>query len=82
MKLSVYVPKRFEGKLREAAEAAEVTPSRLVQEIVEERLGGAPRRFSAEFLALAGSWEDSRSTAEILREIEESRLDTARAELR
>lgn len=72
MKLSVYVPKRLEEKLREEAEAAEVTPARLIQELVED-LDAAPRRFSADFLALAGSWEDDRGTEEILRDIEESR---------
>lgn len=81
MKLSVYVPKRLEERLREEAEAAEVTPSRLIQELVEEHLDAAPRRFSAEFLDLAGSWEDDRSTEEIIRDIEDSRLDTDRPEL-
>ena len=81
MKLSVYVPKRLEEKLREEAEAAEVTPARLIQELVEDHLDAVPRRFSADFLALAGSWEDDRSTEEILRDIEESRLDAERPEL-
>lgn len=31
LKLSVYVPRRLEEKLREEAEAAEVTPSRLIR---------------------------------------------------
>lgn len=75
MKLAVYVPKRMEEKLREEAEAVEVTPSRLIQELVEEHLDAAPRRFSEEFLSLAGSWEDDRSTEEIVRDIEEPRLD-------
>lgn len=82
MKISVYVPKRFESRLREEAEAADVTPSRLVQELVEEHLGSSRRRFSAEFLALAGSWEDDRSTEEIIRDIENARLDSERDELR
>ncbi len=81
MKLSVYVPKRLEEKLREEAVAAEVTPSRLIQELVEEHLEAAPHRFSTEFLALAGSWEDDRGTEEIIRDIEESRLDAERSEL-
>ena len=74
MKLSVYAPKRFEDK-------AEPTPARLIQDLVEDHLDAAPRRFSAEFLALAGSWEDDRSTEEIIRDIEESRLDAERPEL-
>lgn len=82
MKLSVYVPKRLEDKLRERAEEAEVTPSRLIQSLVEDLLDKAPRRLSADFLDLAGSWEDDRSTEEIIRDIEESRLDTDRPELR
>ncbi len=44
----------------------------------EDHLEAAPRRFSAEFLDLAGTWEDDRSTEEILRDIEDSRLDAAR----
>lgn len=81
MKLSVYVPKRFEDKLRKEAEAAEITPARLIQELVEEHLDAAPHRFSAKFLALAGSWEDDRSTEEIIQDIEDSRLDADRPEL-
>lgn len=81
MKLSVYVPKRLEDKLREEAEAAEVTPARLIQGLVEDHLDATPRRFTAGFLALAGSWEDDRSTEEILRDIEKSRLDAERPEL-
>lgn len=81
MKLSVYVPKRLEDKLREEAEAAEVTPSRLVQELVVDHLEAVSRGFSARFLDLAGGWEDDRSTEEIIRDIEDSRVDTVRPEL-
>ena len=81
MKLSVYVPKRLEEKLRKEAEAAEVTPARLIQELVEDHLDATPRRFSDDFLALAGSWEDDGGTEEILGDIEESRLDAERPEL-
>lgn len=70
MKLSVYVPKRLENKLRERAEEAEITPSRLIQSLVEEHFDAAPRRLSKEFLDLAGSWEDGRSSEEITRDIE------------
>lgn len=82
MKLSVYVPKRLEDQLRERAKEAEVTPSRLIQSLVEEAFDAAPRRLSKEFLDLAGSWEGDRSSEEIIRDIEESRLDTDRPELR
>ncbi len=81
MKLSVYVPKDLEEPLRRQAEAAELTPSRFIQSVLEQELRRSPKRFSEAFLALAGSWEDRRSTEEILREIEESRRDAARPAL-
>lgn len=82
MKLSVYVPKDLEEPLRRQAAAANVTPSRLIQTLLEEELRRTPNRFSEEFLALAGGWEDRRSTDEILREIETSRRDSQRPALR
>ena len=82
MKLSVYVPKDLEGPLRRQAADAEQTPSRFIQSLLEERLRRGPRRFSEEFAALAGSWEDRRTSEEILREIERSREDTDRPALR
>ena len=82
MKISVYIPKDLEEPLlEEAAEACE-SPPLFVQSLLRQRLTGRGRTFSAEFAALAGSWEDDRSAAEIVREIEESRTSAQRSGLR
>ncbi len=82
MKISVYVPKELEDRLQEQAEEQSMTPSLFVQAVVRERLEREPRRFTPAFAALAGSWEDERSAAEICREMEESRRDAKRSVLR
>ena len=82
MKLSVYVPKDLEEPLRRQAAVANLTPSRLIQSLLEEELRRTPNCFSEAFLALAGTWEERRSTDEILREIETSRRDSHRPALR
>ena len=78
-------PESFDASAEQPAEsssgAAQPGELQLIQELVEDHLDAVPRRFSADFLALAGSWEDDRSTEEILRDIEESRLDAERPEL-
>ena len=82
MKISVYVPKELEGRLREQAEEQSMTPSLLVQSLVRERFEHEPKRFSPTFAALAGSWEDERSADEIWLDLEESRQDASRSTLR
>ncbi len=82
MKISVYVPKEFEDRLLERAEERSTTPSLFVQSLVRERLESEPKRFTPAFAALAGSWEDERSSEEIYLEVEESRLDAERSVLR
>ncbi|MCP3959357.1 MAG: hypothetical protein GY719_16025 [bacterium] len=82
MKISVYVPKELEGRLREKAEERSMTPSRFVQSLVRERFEQEPRRFTSAFAGLAGSWEDERSAEEICRELEQSRRDASRSVLR
>ncbi len=82
MKISVYVPKELEGRLREQAEEQSMTPSLLVQSLVRERFEQRPRRFTPAFVSLAGSWEDERSAAEICRDLEENRRDAERSILR
>ncbi len=47
MKISVYVPKELEGRLREQAEEQSMTPSLLVQGLVRERFEQGKRRFTA-----------------------------------
>ncbi len=78
MKISVYVPKKLEGHLREQAEERSMTPSLFVQSLVRERFEQGPRRFTSAFAALAGSWEDERSAGEICRDLEECRQDASR----
>lgn len=78
MKLSVYIPKDLEEALRERASEAGESPSMFVQTVLRERLKRGHRRFSKGFLELAGSWEDDRSTDEILEDIERSRVDAER----
>ena len=82
MKISVYVPKELEGRLRERAEKERMTPSLFVQSLVRERFEQEPKRFTPAFAALAGSWEDERSAAETCRDLEESRRDATRDALR
>lgn len=82
MKISVYVSKELEGRLREEAEEQRMTPSLFVQSLVRERFEQRPRRFSRAFADLAGSWEDERSAEEICGDVEASRRDAARSVLR
>ncbi len=82
MKVSVYIPKELEGHLREQAEEQSTTPSLVVQSLVRERFGQGPKRFTETFAALAGSWEDERSAAQICRDLEECRRDATRSVLR
>ncbi len=82
MKLSVYVPKELESRLLEEAQERSVSPSRLVQALVQERFSGKRRQFSPRFAALAGSWEDDRSSEEICLDLEEKRQNASRSVLR
>ncbi len=82
MKLSVYIPKDLEEALEAEAAKRGESPSRFVQSLVHARLARGGRAFSDRFAALAGSWEDSRSAEEIVRDIEESRLSVRRPALR
>jgi hypothetical protein len=82
VKISVYIPKELEEPLREEAAEAGESPTLFVQSLVRERLGGRNKEFSEAFAALAGSWEDDRSVAEIVRDIEESRTSAVRSGLR
>lgn len=68
MKISIYVPKDLEAPLREAAAETGESPARFVQSLLRQRLEGRKRSFSEKFAALAGSWEDTRSVDEIIRD--------------
>jgi hypothetical protein len=82
MKISVYFPKELEEPLRdEAAEAGE-SPSMFLHSLLRARLVRGQGVFSDAFVALAGCWEDTRSAAEIVRDIEESRASARRSPLR
>lgn len=82
MNLSVYVPKHLQEALRERARRANTTPSRFVQQLVKERLAENEPRFSDAFVALAGSWEDSRTVEEIIEDIRNTRQSVEREPLR
>lgn len=82
MRLSVYIPKEIEGRLEEAAEESGLSVTKLIQEIVREKLESRRRSFSRRFLALAGSWEDDRSSEEILRDLRAARSGAQRATLK
>jgi hypothetical protein len=81
MRLTIEVPEDLERLLRDRAEASAVSPTRYVESILRTHLASRPRRFSKEFLDLAGTWEDDRSSDEIVRDIEESRIDGKRPHL-
>lgn len=78
MKLSIYVPKELEEPLEAEAAKRGESPSMFVQSLIRARLARGGRAFSEAFAALAGSWEDSRSADEIVRDIEESRRTARR----
>ena len=81
MNVTVYVPKSIEGLLKTAAELARVTPARYVQRLIKRELEGDERSFSEGFIALAGSWEDDRTSEQIIQDISNNRLDTRRQDL-
>ena len=82
MKISVYIPQDLEESLRDRAAEAGKSPSIFLQSLLRERLEAGHETFSDAFAALAGSWEDTRSAAQIVCEIEESRRSAERALLR
>jgi hypothetical protein len=82
MNLSVYVPKDLEGKLREASSARELAPGLYVQQLLRDALE-SNKQFSKAFEALAGSWEDDRSTEKIIADLKKTRAPSSkRATLR
>ena len=81
MNVTVYVPKSIEGLLKAAAEQARVTPARFVQRLVKRELRGDERSFSDGFIALAGSWEDDRTSEQIIEDIDRNRPETRRQDL-
>ena len=81
MNVTVYVPKGIENLLKAAAEQARMTPARFVQRLVKRELEADDPSFSEGFIALAGSWEDDRSTQEIMQDIDSNRLESRRKEL-
>ncbi len=81
MNLTVYIPRSLQEKLRQRARAAELTPARYLQRLLRQDIEDGPREFSARFAALAGSWEDDRAAAAIVRDIEDNRMDSERPEM-
>lgn len=82
MKLSVDVSQRVSDQLERRARRAGLTPADYVGKLVQQSLADETSAFSEQFMSLAGSWEDERTTEEIVRDIEESRTTVRRPEFR
>ena len=82
MNLTVYIPRSLQRTLRQRAQAAGLTPARYLQRLLRQDIESGPQEFSARFAALAGSWEDDRSAADIVRDIEDNRIDAERPEMK
>ena len=81
MNLTVYIPRSLQDKLRQRARAANLTPARYLQHLLRRDIEDGPREFSTRFAALAGSWEDDRAATEIVRDMEDNRIDAERPEM-
>ncbi|MEE4271158.1 MAG: hypothetical protein V2I67_05770 [Thermoanaerobaculales bacterium] len=81
MNLTVYIPRSLQDKLRQRARAAELSPARYLQQLLRQDIDASPAEFSNRFAALAGSWNDNRSAQDIIRDIEENRIDAERPEM-
>ena len=81
MNLTVYIPRSLQDKLRQRARAANLTPARYLQQLLRQDIEEGPQEFSPRFAALAGSWEDDRTAADIVRDIEDNRIDAERPEM-
>jgi len=81
MNLTVYIPRSLQRTLRQRAQAAGLTPARYLQQLLRRDVEDGPTEFSSRFAALAGSWEDDREADNIVRDIEDNRMDSERPEL-
>ena len=81
MNLTVYIPRSLQQTLRQRAQAAGLTPARYLQHLLRQDVEAGPQEFSANFAALAGSWEDDRAAADVVRDIEDHRVNSERASL-
>jgi hypothetical protein len=81
MNLTVYIPRSLQDKLRQRARAAKLSPARYLQQLLRQDIEDGPREFSAHFAALAGSWEDDLPATDIVRDIEDNRIDAERPEM-
>jgi hypothetical protein len=81
MNLTVYVPKALEAKVRAKAKALKLGPSMYVQLVLREALA-SQNKFTEQFRALLGSWDDKRSADEIVADIKRHRSTTKHAKLR
>ncbi len=81
MNLTVYIPRSLQRTLRQRAQAAGLTPARYLQHLLRQDVEAGPQEFSANFAALAGSWEDDRAAADVVRDIEDHRVNSERASL-
>jgi hypothetical protein len=79
--LTVYIPRSLQRALRDRARAADLTPARYLQQLLRQDIEDGRTEFSARFVALAGSWEDDRTADDVMRDIDDSRIDPERPEL-
>jgi siderophore synthetase component len=81
MNLTVYIPRSLQRTLRQRAQAAGLTPARYLQQLLRQDVEAGPKEFSANFANLAGSWDDERAANDVIRDIENNRIDSERLEL-
>lgn len=81
MNLTVYIPRSLQRTLRQRAQAAGLSPARYLQQLLRRDVEDGATRFSSQFAALAGSWDDDRAAHDIIRDIEDNRIGSERQEL-
>ena len=78
--LSIYVDEELGARLAEEARSRGLSQSALAREALAKHLPPQPRRpFPPEWYANLGTWEDDRTTEEIIAEIKRDQFPTRRA---
>ena len=78
--IAIYLDDVLEKKMARAAKREGKSRSAWVKEAIEQKIEG--EKFSDDWFQLWGSWEDSRSTREILADIESGYSDQEREPLK
>lgn len=79
MQLSIYLEDGLIERVDRMARQKRVSRSRMISGLLEEAIrGGAHGNRARRLLALAGSWKDKRTAAEIVREIYARRTPAGR----